>query len=40
MTHDIESLLEIIRQLELRIIQLEVRSVQLPNAEDGWYFEY
>jgi hypothetical protein len=42
MTHDIEDLLEIIRRLELRIIDLEKgldQGVQhIPP--DGWYFEY
>ena len=42
MTHDIEDLLEIIKQLEIRIIQLEknLDTGVTVIAPDGWYFDY
>lgn len=42
MTHDIEDLLEIIRRLELRIIDLEknLDSGVQHIPPDGWYFDY
>lgn len=40
--HDIDDLLQVIRQLELRIIELEKSMdggvTHIPP--DGWYFEY
>ena len=42
MRHDIEDLLEIIRELEKRIIKLENqgKAERLVQHEDGWYWEY
>ena len=42
MNHDIDDLLEIIRELEKRIMKLEnqVKAERLVQHEDGWYWEY
>lgn len=41
MSHDIDDLLEIIKELEERIIKLEVKSqVLLVKHEDAWYWEH
>ncbi len=42
MTHDIDDLLEIIRKLELRIIELEkLQDGGVTHlAPDGWYFDH
>lgn len=42
MDHDIDDLLEIIRELEKRIIKLENqgKAERLVQHEDGWYWEY
>ena len=45
MTHDLEDLLEIIKMLEERIINLEVSlanaKIRLPvQGDDGWYWEH
>lgn len=40
MTHDIDDLLQMIKQLEERIIKLELNQVKSPNATDGWYFDH
>lgn len=42
MSHDIEDLLDIIKALELRIIQLELDlSTRVTvNAEDSWYWAH
>ncbi len=42
MTHDLEDLLEIIKQLEIRILQLEknLDTGVTVIASDGWYFDY
>ncbi len=42
MNQSIESLIEIIKKLEERIVALELkldRSLD-PNPPDGWYFDY
>ena len=42
MPHDLDDLLEMIKTLEIRIIELE-RSIdpnRTVNAPDLWYFEY
>ncbi len=42
MTHDIEDLLELIKQLENRIIQLEVQlsKKRLVMDDDSWYWDH
>jgi len=42
MSHDLEDLLEIILQLEKRIIELERRdsTQRLVQHEDSWYWEH
>jgi hypothetical protein len=42
MSHDLEDLLEIIRMLEKRIIELERRdsTQRLVQHEDSWYWEH
>ncbi len=44
MTHDIDNLLQIIKKLEMRIIQLEKNTQGLLTGDgthpDGWYFDY
>lgn len=42
MTHDIDDLLELIKKLERRIIELErVNSgVRVINPDDTWYWEH
>ncbi len=41
MSHDLEDLLEIIKELEERIIKLEVKhQVTLVQHEDAWYWEH
>ena len=42
MSHDIEDLLEVIRQLELRIIELEKnrRLVMNDSSCDSWYWDH
>jgi hypothetical protein len=39
MTHDIDDLLELIKQLENRIIQLESRK-RLVMDDDSWYWDH
>jgi len=39
MTHDIDDLLEIITQLEKRIIELERKRVSV-NSDDAWYWNH
>lgn len=42
MSHDIEDLLELIKMLEERILELEARvdPKKFPIAEDSWYWEH
>lgn len=44
MSHDIDDLLELIKRLESRIINLERRNKNLREArkqlEDAWYWEH
>ncbi len=42
MTHDIDDLLELIRKLEERILNLERNdsAQRLVQHEDSWYWEY
>ncbi len=41
MTHDIDDLLDLIKQLENRIIQLEVElSKKRLVMEDAWYWDH
>lgn len=42
MSHDIEDLLELIKMLEERILELEVRInlKKFPIADDSWYWEH
>ncbi len=42
MTHDIDDLLEIIKALEERILQLETKiaTQRNPQLEDAWYWEH
>ncbi len=43
MTHDIDDLLEFIKKLELRIIELEkTRCLVMDDSivQDRWYFDY
>jgi hypothetical protein len=40
MTHDIDDLLEIIKQLELRVIQLETKNRLVMRDGDGWYWDH
>ncbi len=42
MTHDLEDLLELIKQLEKRIIQLEVEysKKRLVMTDDSWYWDH
>ncbi len=40
MSHDIDDLLEIIKQLEERIIKLENSGVRVINPDDSWYWEH
>lgn len=42
MTHDIDDLLQMIKQLELRIIELEKEhdGGVIHIAPDGWYFDH
>ena len=35
-----EILLQMIKDLEERIIQLELQLKPLPNSTDGWYFDH
>lgn len=39
MTHDIDDLLELIKQLENRIIQLESKK-RLVMDDDSWYWDH
>lgn len=39
MTHDIDDLLEIITELEKRIIELERKRVRV-NCDDSWYWNH
>jgi ABC-type Zn uptake system ZnuABC Zn-binding protein ZnuA len=41
-THDLEDLLDLIKQLELRIIQLEneVTKKRLVMNDDSWYWDH
>ncbi len=41
MTHDIDDLLEIIKQLESRIIKLEVTAAAVADViHDAWYWDH
>jgi len=40
MTHDIDDLLEMIRQLELRLIQLESKNRLVMQDGDSWYWDH
>ena len=42
MSHDIQDLLELIRELEKRIIQLELNSTKnrLVMNDDSWYWDH
>lgn len=43
MTHDIDELLELIKKLEERIIQLELQVTKAyiaHHTDDGWYWEH
>ncbi len=42
MSHDIEDLLELIKQLEVRIIELEKkrRLVMNDSYDDAWYWDH
>lgn len=43
MTHDLEDMLELIKQLENRIIQLEVELSKrrlVMNNDDSWYWDH
>jgi len=43
MTHDIDDLLEIIRELERRVMKLElnaVNSARVVQNDDSWYWEH
>ncbi len=41
MSHDIEDLLNLIKELEERIIKLEAKNQQrLVRHEDSWYWEH
>ena len=40
MTHDIDDLLEIIKQLELRLIQLETKNRLVMRDGDAWYWDH
>lgn len=42
MTHDIDDLLEMIKKLEMRIIQLEkdLGNTQVIQASDSYYWEH
>ena len=43
MNHDIDDLLAIIKELERRVIELELREIRRMNSapvEDAWYWEH
>lgn len=39
MTHDIDDLLELIKKLEKRVIELE-KTRAVPLVVDAWYWDY
>ncbi len=41
MSHDLEDLLELIKELEKRIIELEIKSLKIHiQSDDDWYWEH